>query len=37
VVTQILNFGRPSQIDIRTKELKQRIAAISGIADAHLQ
>jgi multidrug efflux pump subunit AcrB len=49
MVTQILNFGLPSQIDVRTvgydrannlkvaKELKQRIAAIPGIADAHLQ
>jgi multidrug efflux pump subunit AcrB len=49
MVTQILNFGLPSQIDVRTvgydretnlrvaKELRQRIAAIPGIADAHLQ
>ncbi len=49
MVTQILNFGLPSQIDVRTvgydrannlkvaKELKDRIAAIPGIADAHLQ
>jgi multidrug efflux pump subunit AcrB len=49
MVTQILNFGLPSQIDVRTvgydratnlrvaKELQQRIAAIPGIADAHLQ
>jgi multidrug efflux pump subunit AcrB len=49
MVTQILNFGLPSQIDVRTvgydratnlqvaKELKRRIAAIPGIADAHLQ
>ena len=49
MVTQILNFGLPSQIDVRTvgydrannlqvaKELKHRIAAIPGIADAHLQ
>jgi multidrug efflux pump subunit AcrB len=49
MVTQILNFGLPSQIDVRTvgydrannlqvaKELKQRIAAIPGITDAHLQ
>ena len=48
-MTQILNFGLPSQIDVRTvgydrannlkvaKELKGRIAAIPGIADAHLQ
>ena len=49
MVTQILNFGLPSQIDVRTvgydrannlkvaNELKDRIAAIPGIADAHLQ
>ncbi len=49
IVTQILNFGLPSQIDVRTigydkvnnlrvaKELRKRIAAIPGIADAHLQ
>jgi multidrug efflux pump subunit AcrB len=49
IVTQILNFGLPSQIDVRTvgydrannlkvaNELRQRIAAIPGIADAHLQ
>jgi multidrug efflux pump subunit AcrB len=49
MVTQILNFGLPSQIDVRTvgydrannlkvaKELNQRIAAIPGVADAHLQ
>ncbi len=49
IVTQILNFGLPAQIDVRTigydkannlkvaKELTRRIAAISGIADAHLQ
>jgi multidrug efflux pump subunit AcrB len=49
MVTQILNFGLPSQIDVRTvgydrvtnlqvaKKLKRRIAAIAGIADAHLQ
>ena len=49
IVTQILNFGLPSQIDVRTvgydratnlrvaKELRQRIAAIPGIADAHIQ
>src|ERR1700760_2847611 len=49
MVTQILNFGLPSQIDVRTvgydrannlkvaNELRQRIAAIPGIADAHLQ
>ncbi len=49
IVTQILNFGLPAQIDVRTvgydrannlkvaEELRQRIAAIPGIADAHLQ
>jgi multidrug efflux pump subunit AcrB len=47
-VTQILNFGLPAQIDVRTvgydpnnvsvaKELRQRLAAIPGIVDAHLQ
>ncbi len=49
MVTQILNFGIPAQINVRTvgydrtkdlriaKELQQRIAAIPGVADAHLQ
>jgi multidrug efflux pump subunit AcrB len=49
MVTQILNFGLPAQIDVRTigydyatnlrvaKELRRRIASIPGIADAHLQ
>jgi multidrug efflux pump subunit AcrB len=49
IVTQILNFGVPSQIDVRTvgydkvnnlavaKQLRDRIAAIPGIADAHIQ
>jgi multidrug efflux pump subunit AcrB len=49
MVTQILNFGIPAQINVRTvgydrstnlriaKELRQRIAAIPGVADAHLQ
>ena len=49
IVTQILNFGVPAQIDVRTvgydkatnlavaNELRDRIAAIPGIADAHLQ
>jgi multidrug efflux pump subunit AcrB len=48
IVTQILNFGLPAQIDVRTvgrdknnlsvaKELRQRLAAIPGIVDAHLQ
>jgi multidrug efflux pump subunit AcrB len=48
IVTQILNFGLPAQIDVRTvgsdlnnltvaKELRKRLAAIPGIVDAHLQ
>jgi len=49
IVTQILNFGLPAQIDVRTvgydrttnlrvaKEMQRRLAAIPGIADAHLQ
>jgi len=48
IVTQILNFGLPAQIDVRTvgtdhnnlstaKELQRRLAAIPGIVDAHLQ
>jgi len=49
MVTQILNFGISAQINVRTvgydrtknlriaKELQQRIAAIPGVADAHLQ
>lgn len=48
IVTQILNFGLPAQIDVRTvgygannlavaKELNKRLAAIPGIVDAHLQ
>src|SRR6516164_1340594 len=49
MVTQILNFGIPAQIDVRTTgydrannlavahELRDRLAAIPGIADAHLQ
>src|SRR5271156_1335128 len=48
IVTQILNFGLPAQIDVRTvgrdknnlsvaEELRQRLAAIPGIVDAHLQ
>jgi multidrug efflux pump subunit AcrB len=48
MVTQILNFGLPAQIDVRTmgydknnlsvaKKLRQRLAAIPGIVDAHLQ
>jgi multidrug efflux pump subunit AcrB len=49
MVTQILNFGLPAQINVRTvgydrttnlrvaNELRRRIGAIPGIADAHLQ
>jgi multidrug efflux pump subunit AcrB len=49
IITQILNFGLPAQIDVRTvgydrannlsvaRELRRRVAAIPGIADAHLQ
>jgi multidrug efflux pump subunit AcrB len=49
IVTQILNFGLPAQIDVRTvgydratnlrvaNELQRRIAAIPGVVDAHLQ
>jgi multidrug efflux pump subunit AcrB len=48
IVTQILNFGLPAQIDVRTvgygannlaiaKELRKRLAAVPGIVDAHLQ
>ena len=48
MVTQILNFGLPAQIDVRTvgydknnlsvaRELQQRLATIPGIVDAHLQ
>jgi multidrug efflux pump subunit AcrB len=49
IVTQILNFGVPAQIDVRTvgydrvnnlavaKQLRDRIAAIPGVADAHIQ
>jgi multidrug efflux pump subunit AcrB len=49
MVTQILNFGIPAQIDVRTvgydratnlsvaREIKQKLAAIPGIADAHVQ
>ncbi|HEY1983736.1 MAG TPA: efflux RND transporter permease subunit [Xanthobacteraceae bacterium] len=49
MVTQILNFGLPAQIDVRTvgydhtknlqvaQELRQRIAAIPGAVDVHLQ
>jgi multidrug efflux pump subunit AcrB len=48
IVTQILNFGLPAQIDVRTvgrglnnlsiaNELCRRLAVIPGIVDAHLQ
>jgi multidrug efflux pump subunit AcrB len=49
MVTQILNFGIPSQINVRTvgynrannlriaQELRKRISAIPGVADVHLQ
>jgi multidrug efflux pump subunit AcrB len=49
MVTQILNFGIPAQIDVRTVgydrannlniagELRERLSAIPGVADAHLQ
>jgi multidrug efflux pump subunit AcrB len=49
MVTQILNFGIPAQIDVRTvgydrtknlriaQELERRIAALPGLADVHLQ
>jgi len=49
MITQILNFGLPAQIDLRVvgrdratnlrvaHELQHRIAGVPGIADAHLQ
>jgi multidrug efflux pump subunit AcrB len=49
MITQILNFGLPAQIDVRVvgrdrannlrlaHEFQRRIAGIPGIADAHLQ
>ena len=49
MATQVLNFGVPSQIDVRVqgrdraanqviaKELQKRLAAIPGIVDAHIQ
>jgi multidrug efflux pump subunit AcrB len=49
MITQILNFGLPAQIDLQVvgrdrannlrvvHELRRRIAGIPGIADAHLQ
>jgi multidrug efflux pump subunit AcrB len=49
MTTQVLNFGLPSQIDVRVvgrdratnrrvaDELRSRLAAVPGIVDAHLQ
>jgi multidrug efflux pump subunit AcrB len=49
MITQVLNFGLPAQIDLRVigrdrannlrvaQELRRRIAGVPGIADAHLQ
>jgi multidrug efflux pump subunit AcrB len=49
IATQILNFGIPTQIDVRTvgydrrtnltvaEDLRRRMAAIPGLADVHLQ
>jgi multidrug efflux pump subunit AcrB len=49
MMTQVLNFGLPSQIDVRVigrdratnrriaEELERRLAGIPGVADAHLQ
>jgi multidrug efflux pump subunit AcrB len=49
MITQVLNFGLPAQIDVRTigrdratnlrvaQELRGRLAAVPGIADVHLQ
>jgi multidrug efflux pump subunit AcrB len=48
IVTQILNFGLPAQIDVRmvgngtnnlsvARQLRQRLAQVPGIVDAHLQ
>ena len=49
IVTQILNFGLPAQIDVRAvgydretnlrvaNELRRRIAAVPGVVDTHLQ
>jgi multidrug efflux pump subunit AcrB len=49
MITQILNFGLPAQIDVRVvgydratnlgvaRELRRRVASIPGITDAHLQ
>jgi multidrug efflux pump subunit AcrB len=49
MITQVLNFGLPAQIDVRvvgydrannlrvTHDLRRRIAGVPGVADAHLQ
>jgi len=49
MVTQILNFGLPAQIDVRTvgpdvkdnlriaKELRRRLADVPGLVDVHIQ
>jgi multidrug efflux pump subunit AcrB len=49
MITQVLNFGLPAQIDVRVvgrdrannrrvaEELRRRLVGIPGIADAHLQ
>jgi multidrug efflux pump subunit AcrB len=49
IATQILNFGIPTQIDVRTvgydrtknlavaKDLRRKVAAIPGLVDVHLQ
>jgi multidrug efflux pump subunit AcrB len=49
MTTQVLNFGLPSQVDVRVvgrdratnrrvaEELRRRLAAVPGIVDAHLQ
>ncbi len=49
IITQILNFGLPAQIDVQVvgrdrainlrvaQELRRRVAAIPGIVDAHIQ
>jgi multidrug efflux pump subunit AcrB len=49
MITQVLNFGLPSQIDVRVigrdrannrgvaEALRRRLAGVPGIADAHLQ
>jgi multidrug efflux pump subunit AcrB len=49
MITQVLNFGLPAQIDVRVvgrdlannrrvaEELRRRLAAVPGMADTHLQ